>query len=82
MSAPDDPPVMTAEGGATVSRRQLGIHKSTEALSVFVGVPLLVWVATRSRKLTTAERSALALFAGAALVVDGWLLARWPKKQP
>jgi hypothetical protein len=73
----DYPPIENPDGGATVSPAQLRIHKTTEAASVLVGVPLLLWVATRPRKLTRAERGAVMSFAVGALVVDGWLLSRW-----
>lgn len=75
----DYPPEIQDDGGATVSPRQLEVHQLTEAASVLVGVPLLLWVATRDRKLRTEEKLALAAFAAGAVVVDGWLWSRFRK---
>ena len=73
----DYPPKIQEDGGACVSPRQLEIHELTEAASVLIGVPLLLWVATRDRKLLQGEKLALAGFAAGAVIVDGWLWSRF-----
>ena len=77
MARPDYDPEIQDDGGACVSPRQLDVHTATEAASVLIGVPLLLWVATRDRKLNTGEKLALASFAVGAVAVDGWLWSRF-----
>jgi hypothetical protein len=54
-------------------------HKTTEALSVFVAVPFLGYLATR-KQLPTWARLGAAVFAAASLYIDGGLLLTWAAK--
>ncbi len=59
----------------TISDEQVAVHKATEALAVFVGIPFLTYVAATSDDPLT--KWGAAGFALATLVVDGGLLLRW-----
>jgi hypothetical protein len=70
-------PVLQPDGSVLVRPGQVALHRTSEKLAVWVGAPLLLWVATRQRELTGTERSALLLFAVTTVAIDGWLLARY-----
>jgi len=77
----DYPPKIQSDGGVRISRRQLQLHTSAEALSVLIGTPLLLWIATRDRKLRPEEKLALGGFAVGALVIDSYLWDRFRKAE-
>lgn len=56
---------------------QRSIHVSTEAISVLLMAPFFVWLATRNRPLTEAEKRLLLTAAAGSVIVDGWLLYRF-----
>ncbi len=61
---------------------QRKLHIYTEALSVFVAAPFLIWVATREEKLTKTEKGLLLAFATASIIIDGYLLTRFLGDKP
>lgn len=75
--AADYQPRIQPDGGACISPRQLALHKRTEFLSIVVVAPLMLWAATRTRKLSDIERVALGGFAVGALAVDALLWLRF-----
>lgn len=60
-----------------VSPEQRRLHVATEALAVLGIAPFLLWLATRDRALTPAERAGLWVLFGGTLIVDGTLLYGW-----
>lgn len=72
----DHPPVIQEDGGALISKEQLELHKKTEWLGL-LSVPLLLWIATRPRKLYPVEKGLLGVSALMMFVVDGYFLSRY-----
>lgn len=66
-------------GDVLVSERQLQVHKLTEAASLYLQVPFMIYLATR-KELPAWARLTSALLAIAVVVVDGGLLATWKAK--
>jgi len=62
-----------------LSDRQIKVHRSTEALSVYFQAPFMVYLATRKELPGWARVASLGL-AVAILVVDGGLLQTWAAK--
>ena len=64
----------------TISERQLKVHKATEALSVYLQLPFMVFLATR-RELPAWARLGCVGIAVAILIIDGGLLQTWKAKE-
>jgi hypothetical protein len=62
----------------TISEGQRALHMSSELAALVVAVPFLVYASTRLP--TAAGRNAALALAGATVVVDGWLLARYVRR--
>lgn len=60
-----------------ISETQRKVHVVSEALALVVGVPMLLWIGTRKRELTSLEKAGLLTLALGTVVVDGALLAKW-----
>ena len=74
-------PEIQPDGSVLVSPEQLKLHKRTEFISFLVGAPLMLWIATRDRKLNTEEKVLLGTFAFGAIAVDTYLWARFRKAE-
>lgn len=72
----DYKPEVQPDGGVTISPRQFNLQHLAEGLSV-AAVPVMAYIATRNRKLTTPEKYFLGAYAASAAVVDTWLLLRF-----
>ena len=75
--APDPLPQVQPDGSVLVSPEQARLHRKTEAVALWVGAPFMLWLATRERRLSTGERTALAAFAVGTILVDGYLWSRF-----
>ncbi len=64
-------------GQVCIPAEQALLHKRSETLAMVVGLPLLVWIATRQRALTNPERLAVGVLAFGTLLVDGSLVTKW-----
>lgn len=60
-----------------VSSKQLRLHRTTEGLSLFIGAPLMLWIAMQGGKLTPIQRVLLASLGIGAIIVDGHLWTRF-----
>jgi hypothetical protein len=76
-------PYILPSGDVCISQKQLKLHKTTEFLSFTFGSALLLWTATRERKLKDEERLGLAVLGIGAAIVDThlWLKFRRAKKK-
>lgn len=63
-----------------ISDRQLAVHRLTEAASIFIQVPFMIWLASNKNLPGWARFLSGALAVG-ALVVDGGLLQTWAAKE-
>lgn len=72
-------PTQYPDGTVCIPKSQVQIHKSTELASVVLGVPLMLWVATRNRPLLPEEKAGLFALAGGALIVDTMLYSRFKR---
>ncbi|KKN38315.1 hypothetical protein LCGC14_0754600 [marine sediment metagenome] len=58
--------------------RRRKVHVASERLALLVGVPFLIWASFQTP--VAAARIGLRIFAATSLLVDGWLLSRWRKR--
>lgn len=78
----DFPPYELPDGSTVISPHQKKkIHMPTELASATLGAGLLIWVATRKRKLNEAERTGVATLAIGAIIVDSYLYSRFRKSK-
>jgi len=75
------PPKELPDGSVVVSPEQVRLHKKTELWSFLIGSPLMIWAATRTRRLNQAERGGLLALGIGALVVDTYLYNRFKKAE-
>lgn len=68
------------DGHMLITPEQIAIHKKSEALAVYLGIPFMLWLSTQ-KALPTWARWGAAIFAAGTLYVDGGLLASWEKKE-
>lgn len=73
--APSIPP-----GHMLITPEQVDIHKKSEALAVFLGIPFMLWLAM-NKDLPSWARWGAGIFAAGTLYVDGGLLHSWEKKE-
>ena len=71
--------ILTAMADVAISDRQVRVHKLTEAASVYLQLPFMVYLAAH-RALPAWARLGSALLAVGILVVDGGLLKTWKAK--
>lgn len=67
-------------GGVWISPEQVGVHKTSEAAAVFLGIPFMLWLAMQKDLPPWARWGAFA-FAAGTLYVDGGLLHTWKLKE-
>jgi hypothetical protein len=77
----DFPPKELEDGSVVISPKQARLHKKTELWSFWLGAPLMIWSATRTRQLNQAERAGLMALGIGALAVDGYLHRRFKKSE-
>lgn len=69
------------QGVADLPAQRRDFHVVTQALSVLVLAPFLIYLATRKRELKPWERNGLIVAGVACIVVDGWLLYRYTQER-
>lgn len=79
--AKDFEPEIQPDGSARISPKQVRVHRTGEGLALLVGLPILAWVATRDRKLSTYEKVALGAIAAGTLILDGYLWTRYRRAE-
>jgi hypothetical protein len=78
----DHDPYVLPNRDVCISPRQVQVHKSTEFLSFALGSGLLIWVATRERPLTAAEKAGVLALGVGALIVDTHLWSKFRRAKP
>jgi hypothetical protein len=56
------------------------LHMATEALALFLTVPLALRLAAQQGPLTDTQRKHLYMYAVGTLLIDGYLLVQWLRR--